>query len=210
MAGTTSGMPAPIRPDKWAPPGEQPGSFYVGISAHERIARRYVDSHPGDVVFTNHTAISSILKGFGRGAVATGGDENLKPDIVNVPRKHLYEIKPAHAAAAGAAKAATYLAVFRAAGVPMQLGPVGERGTFGMLPAPAGVFEFSALAPGVIGYQYHARQEAVPIAEPAADTAAARRWAWKLTPAQRDAMTAATVGGAILTMLAILAAAVTA
>jgi hypothetical protein len=129
-----------------------------------------------------------------------------KPDIVNLTRLHLYEIKPVAAQALGASTAALAVGVFGRAGIAMQLGPTGEPGTEGGLPAPGGVCIFWSPQPGVIVYQYRrGRLEPVPILEP--EPATERRWRFELKPLTREqqqAIVATTLGGAMLIMLMIL------
>ena len=160
---------AGLTPGPWAPPGNQPAPLYVGREVHAVIAREYVAAHPSEDVFTNSISIHSIL------SEAPGASTNklteqerlLKPDITNLTRLHLYEIKSEAEAPAGAAKLATYLSVFTAAGVPMQAGPVTEPGTMGVLPAPGGFVLYHCRAPGLIVYRYRkSLPEPVPIGIP--------------------------------------------
>jgi len=129
----------------------------------------------------------------------------MKPDIVNLTRLHLYEIKPATAQAEAAAKAKMYLAIFEKAGLAMTLGSTVEPGTSGGLPAPAGVFLFQSPEPGVITYEYR-RGRLVPVPVPQPEPVKERRWQWELqplTPMQKQAIATTTVGGALLLILMI-------
>jgi hypothetical protein len=212
-----SGAPAPINPAPWAPPGDQPGGWYVGTAAHTAIAEFYRAAHPGDVpIFDNNTPISSILNAIEAlqahskptRAELIKDELARRPDIANIPRRHLYEIKPALAQAEAAAKARMYLSIFESAGVAMTLGPMGEPGTFGGLPAPAGVFMFQSPEPGVITYEYR-RGRLVPVPVRAPEPARERRWRWELkplTPQQKQVIVTTTVGGAILIILMIILA----
>jgi hypothetical protein len=132
----------------------------------------------------------------------------LMPDITNLTRLHLYEIKPLAAQAAGAAKAATCIGLFAKAGVAVALGPTSEPGVKGGIPAPAGVYMFWSPQPGVIVYQYRkGRLVPIPVGEP--EPSRARRWKWELrpmTPQQRAAVTTVTVGGMLLLIAMILLA----
>jgi len=217
-ASVVGGAPALINPSPWSPPGNQPGGFYVGNEAHNEIAKVYEAAHPGDRVFTNADSISGILKlltnlvkknGTKANADTLAEDELARrPDIANMTRRHLYEIKPATAQAEAAAKARMYLAIFEKAGVEMTLGPTAEPGTAGGLPAPAGVFMFRSPEPGVITYEYRkGRLVPVPILKP--EPATERRWRWELqplTPMQKQAIVTTTVGGAMLIIMMILLA----
>jgi hypothetical protein len=205
--------PAPISPGPWAPSGNQPGGLYIGTEAHNAIAGSYRAAHVGDRMFFNHSPLSSILEVFETLArrkvnpAALAEDELARrPDIANISRRHLYEIKPATAQAEAAAQARMYLSLFERAGVDMSLGPMGEPGTSGGLPGPAGVFMFQSPEPGVITYEYRrGRLVPVPVAQP--EPATARRWRWELqplTPMQKQAIVTTTVGGAMLLIIMII------
>lgn len=84
----------------------------------------------------------------------TAAEKILKPDIVNMDRRHLYEIKSRSQAGLAVSEAAMYLALFRKAGVKMDLGPVNDPGVIGIIPAPGGHYAFQAIAPGAIVYDY--------------------------------------------------------
>ncbi|HEX8106822.1 MAG TPA: DUF4157 domain-containing protein [Kofleriaceae bacterium] len=214
----TGSAPAPVEPDPWAPPGEQPIPFYIGNAAHIGIAASYVAAHGGEVVRTNASPVGSMLTTLKRTLGAQGEkidkgalseDElALMPDITNLTRLHLYEIKPLAAEAAGAAKAAMYASLFAKAGVAVALGPTTEPGVEGGIPAPAGVYMFWSPQPGVIVYQYRkGRLVPVPVGEP--EPAGERRWKFELrpmTPQQQAAVTTLTVGGMLLLIAMILLA----
>ncbi|GAA1857169.1 DUF4157 domain-containing protein [Myceligenerans crystallogenes] len=153
-AATTAGL----TPGPWNP-GSQPVPFYIGNSAHVAIAAFYAAAHATDLAFYNFVPISSIILAAARVATpgassATASQLALKPDIANVTRRHLYEIKPATAQSVGAAEAVLYATAFAAAGLPMALGPTAEAGTAGTLPAPGGWYVFRSPVPGVITYNY--------------------------------------------------------
>lgn len=160
-------------------------------------------------MLSNFFPISSVLREL-RHNPAPGSVTDVelatRPDIVNLTRLHLYEIKPVAAQTVGAAKAALAVGVFGRAGIAMQLGPVGEPGTEGGLPAPGGVFLFWSPQPGVIVYQYRrGRLVPVPVAEP--EPAGERRWRFELQPLTREqqqAIATTTVGVALLIMLMVL------
>jgi Domain of unknown function (DUF4157) len=171
-AVTGSEPPAPVEPGPWAPPGEQPIPFYIGNEAHAGIARSYLAAHGGEAVRTNVSPVGSMLTTLQRMLGAQGEkidkgalseDElALMPDITNLTRLHLYEIKPLATEAAGAAKAAMYVSLFAKAGVAVTLGPTTEPGVEGGIPAPAGVYMFWSPQPGVIVYQYR-KGKLVPV-----------------------------------------------
>ena len=216
---TTSGAsPAPVEPGPWAPPGEQPIPLYIGNEAHKGIASSYRAAHPGEPIASNTTPMGTILETLRKmfaseGQKVTKGalsdDElGLMPDITNLTRLHLYEIKPLAAEAEAAAKAATDVGLFAKAGVTVALGPTTEPGVEGGIPAPGGVYIFSSPQPGVICYQYRkGKLVPVPVLEP--EPAKERRWKFELrpmTPQQRAVVTTLTVGGMLLMIAMILLA----
>ena len=172
---------AGLTPGPWAPPGNQPAPLYVGREVHDAIAGANVEAHGTDLVCTNHFPISSVLQEWpDTKNKLSDRDGSLKPDIANMTRLHLYEIKSEAEAPAGAAKLATYLSVFNAAGVPMRPGPVTEPGTLGVLPAPGGFVLYHCLAPGLIVYRYRkALPEPLPIGIP--EPEGMRDWVRKIT-----------------------------
>ncbi len=170
LTGAVAAAGGPVMPGPWAPPGQQPIPFYIGLSAHAEIAAFYLAEHPGQAVAVNNVAISTILSRLallGRpntpGAVSLA-KLGLEPDITNLTRLHLYEIKPQSLESLAAVEAEMYMAIFLAAGVPMTLGPTVEPGTAGVVPAPGGYYAFEAPQPGVIIYQYRrGKYQPVPV-----------------------------------------------
>src|SRR5262249_18067828 len=160
-----------VAPGPWSPPGRQPIPFYIGNTAHEEIAEVYRASHLGDRVMLNRFAISTILARLASSGTANNPSAvrprelQLEPDITNLTRFHLYEIKPQSQESIAASEASFYLGLFVGAGVPMTLGPVTEPGTSGIVPAPGGYYAFESPQPGVIVYQYR-RGTYVPVPVP--------------------------------------------
>jgi hypothetical protein len=206
IAGAASaGLP---QPGPWQPPGGQPIPYYIGNQAHVGIAAEYALFHSADVAFYNFTPMSTLLTRWtNMGNKLTGvleaGKEGLKPDIINLTKKHLYEIKPFNSLPLAVAEAAMYAALFTAVGVPMTLGPIGEPGTTGIVPAPAGLFIFTTPAPGAITYQYRrAELRRVQVEEPSGE----RKWRVELRPLtqqQQAAIATTTVGGMMLIIIMI-------
>ncbi|MFF4346163.1 DUF4157 domain-containing protein [Streptomyces sp. NPDC001530] len=159
-----AGVRGAVAPGPWAPPGKQPIPFYIGMAAHIGIAAEYRLQHPTDVVQTNFTPMDNLFRQLAlMGHRPTPGrltpeDIGLMPDIANLTRLHLYEIKPLSLAALARREAQMYRGLFIAGGIPMTLGPQGEPGTFGAVPAPGGVYLFESTEPGVILYQYRKAQ----------------------------------------------------
>lgn len=140
-------------------PGGQPIPFYIGNTAHLAITAFYAAAHATDLAFYNVVPISSIIAAAARFGPTTAGSATaaqlrLRPDIANLTKRHLYEIKPAALQSVGLAEAGVYVAAFVAAGVPFALGATGEPGTVGTVPAPGGWYDFRAPVSGVITYNY--------------------------------------------------------
>ena len=96
-----------------------------------------------------------------------------------------------------------YVGLFRKAGIAMTLGPMGEPGTSGGVPAPGGVYLFWSPEPGVIVYQYR-RGRLVPVEVEAPETSSERRWRLELQPLTREqqqAIITTTFSGAILLIM---------
>jgi hypothetical protein len=202
---------------KWRPPGDMPGSWYIGLSAHVAIAAEYRAANSvGHTIFTNTTPVDSILtqlqgllmfKG-SRVAVALGLS---KPDIFDFSLEHpvmppgwVYEIKPWNSLATAEFEALFYTDALLLAGIPSMPGLTGAPGTTGCLPAPGGWFIFAALLPGAIVYWYRKATNAElqaqglsPADDPVADKTAA---------ALKAAGATAAVAGAVAVIAVILEA----
>jgi hypothetical protein len=137
-----------------------PIPFYIGNSAHVGIAAAYALLHRGDAAFYNFTPVSTIVeaaRALGTNVnplAATAAQLGLKPDIANLSRLQLYEIKPASLQSVGRTEATVYAAALLAVGIPIRLGPVDEAWTSGTIPAPGGWYVYSAPEAGVITYRY--------------------------------------------------------
>jgi hypothetical protein len=85
----------------------------------------------------------------------TAEKAGLQPDIFNATKRHLYEIKSSSIAEVvkGLGKVAIYRTALREAGFKVELGPVGEPGTAGLVSAPNGYAYFTAVMPGLIVYR---------------------------------------------------------
>jgi hypothetical protein len=106
----------------------------------------------------------------------------------------------------GRAEARMYVGLLATAGVPVTLGPIGEPGTNGAIPAPGGVYLFETPEAGVIVYQYR-RQRVVPVPVPEGEPAYERRWRLApLTPQQQAVIVTTTAAGVMLIIMMILLA----
>ncbi len=139
---------------KWEPKN-QPKGMYVGSEIHRAIARRYTNLNPGDAVFTNDISVGRILKdGFKINPKSLNAKEaGLQPDIFNVTKKHLYEIKPENLIANAVIERDVYTSTFANAGVTVQHGPMTALGANGVVEAPGGYAMYYSPLPGVILYR---------------------------------------------------------
>lgn len=152
--------PIPTAPGKWDPPGDQPGNFYYGRNVHNSIASFYVEQHRGEepYIFTNNIPINTIATEAGLAIPKVFSETRglYRPDIFNLRRQHLYEIKPAKVKEMvdGVAKAGLYYAALKEVGFSqVKPGPSGEPGTSGMVSVPGGYAYFSVVVPGLIAYK---------------------------------------------------------
>jgi len=193
-----------------------PVPFYIGITAHLGIAAYYLAAHAGDVVFTNFTSIASILQQIGGVAGQPAPTTPVygppsptqlagKPDIANLTRHHLYEIKPRGSEALAASEAEWYITAFAMNGMAMVLGPSAEPGVNGFFYDAGWYFIFESPMPGVIIYYRSSRQpEPERVTEP--EGVRVRFRVPQLTPEQQRQMAqnTVTVGTIGLIMLMIL------
>jgi hypothetical protein len=211
-AGALAGVRGPVAPGPWNPPGAQPIPFYIGNQAHTGIAAAYAAAHAADIVYTNYSSVFTIASYFheleGTPNIANRlnhTQQEFQPDIANISRRHLYEIKPLDSLDLALSEANEYRAAFALAGVPMALGPVGEPGTAGVIPAPGGVYIFEAPQPGAITYQYRRAQlERVPVPEGQEAPEESRFRLAPLTPQQQATIATGLTGMALIIMMIIL------
>ncbi|WNG55167.1 hypothetical protein F0U59_10545 [Archangium gephyra] len=113
------GVPAEPTPQGYNVPGRKPDSqmpweFFMGGASHRLIAFKYGVSHPRSRVFCNTKSIETIVDGMGFGEVSLLRPDERKicPDIADVSRLVLFEIKPWHERALqeGREEARKYLA----------------------------------------------------------------------------------------------------
>ena len=76
-------------------PGKKPWQYHLGYSAHRAIAAHYGFRHPGHTVYQNNTTIKTIVDyAEGNSALLNWTNALLRPDIVDMDDKLLFEIKP--------------------------------------------------------------------------------------------------------------------
>jgi hypothetical protein len=205
-------------PGFWMP-GQIPIGYYIGSAAHLGIAAYYSVSHLGEVVYTNFTAIASILSQLAGTDLAGSGPPGRrpsasrlagKPDIANMTLHHLYEIKPAGSEAQALAEAEWYQGTFAASGIEMALGPSNDPGVNGVFYDIGWYFIFDSPMPGVVTYRRQAAPPPVPVPEtqpseafsPARDDTGWHFSLPRLSREQAQAMIMTVTVGAGLIMLA--------
>lgn len=140
-------------------PGRQNPYLYIGFYAHKVIASYYSMMHPNDRVYLNFYPVSTILQesyGIGKeGLKAIEGIRN-KPDITNISKNCIYEIKPAtpFGFASSLKESQQYINTFARLNIFMTPCPANDVGTYGILPVVGGMVQFISLMPGSILYTY--------------------------------------------------------
>jgi hypothetical protein len=213
---------AGVGPGPWAKPGKDPGRmppwFHKGNVIHEEIAAYYVGRNLGDDIITNTIPLTSILAKLQRlnphidKSVLTDSELLKRPDIINLSKGYLWEIKPEKAEHAAEVRAEFYIGLFKRAGVEIKPGPAGAPGTSGAVPAPLGAARFMSSRDGVIIYNYdEGRLVPVPFRQRQPHTRdqsdkepGSRDWGWDFEPtkAQREAVVATSLGMGMLLLLA--------
>ena len=147
------GASTSLTPLPWNP-GNQPGELYLGNYAHAVIAAGYTAAHPGDEVFVNNRSILSILRASPNAQIGSVNPLflGLRPDIVNLDAREIYEIKPIERLDDALLELSIYRAVFTAANLPLAPGSSFAPGTTGVVPAPGGLLVYGSPWPGVITY----------------------------------------------------------
>jgi hypothetical protein len=143
-------------------PGRQPDNLHMGNSAHRLIGKRYELLHPRNNVFTNWTNMSTIVNEVVKGPRLLKRDEALlRPDIVNVKQKIMYEIKSSAPGrlVEGQAAVNKYLATLNQFLAPAdKFNPgMGFSGNFWVrfdLTMPWWRIEWDTTSPGVVQYKW--------------------------------------------------------
>jgi hypothetical protein len=140
----------------WNQPGNLRPDAYIGTEVHKQIANAYGEENPGDIVVKNYFPINTILEKRFPGADISRLPKDkigLKPDILNVTKKHLYEIKPEASVADAVIERDVYIALFKLAGIEIFQGPSNAPGANGVVQAPGGHAIYYSPVPGVILYR---------------------------------------------------------
>ncbi len=147
----------PFKGGGWNPkPGESEGA-YIGRGIHDAIATRYRTLHPTDEMVTNSRPLKSIFGRYYPGKAVTQGmtekQLDLRPDILNITKGHLFEIKPLNDIAGAVLQRELYINTMAAAGITVQAGPSSEPGASGTVAVPSGYALYWSPLPGVIIYR---------------------------------------------------------
>ncbi|MFY0576763.1 hypothetical protein ACN28S_22675 [Cystobacter fuscus] len=78
------------------PSSQMPWEFFLGNAAHRLIGYMYGVNHPQNRVFYNTRTLSEILaeRGTGDPSRLLKHERNLRPDILDLSSRNLFEIKP--------------------------------------------------------------------------------------------------------------------
>lgn len=78
------------------PDSQMPWEFFMGNASHRLIAYMYGVNHPGSIAYYNTKAVKAIIEETKVGDVSflLPGESQLRPDITDVSRLVLFEIKP--------------------------------------------------------------------------------------------------------------------
>ncbi|REG28079.1 hypothetical protein ATI61_109423 [Archangium gephyra] len=97
----TGGEPSGPAVRGYSVPGRKPDSqvpyeFFLGNAAHRLVAFMYGVKYPSNRIFYNTETLQKILseKDLGDTALLHSDERNLRPDITNISRRVLFEIKP--------------------------------------------------------------------------------------------------------------------
>jgi hypothetical protein len=146
----------PFEKGAWNKPDNLRPDAYIGTRIHAAIAKNYQDANSGDLVYLNYSPISTILgKSFPDANLSKFPKEKLgmKPDILNITKKHLYEIKSEASVADAVIERDVYIALFKMAGIEIFQGPSNAPGANGVVQAPGGHAIYYSPVPGVILYR---------------------------------------------------------
>jgi hypothetical protein len=142
---------------EWNKPGNMRADAYIGSDIHLKIAIAYREANPLDLVDTNHIPIKSILErrfpGVGKPGTLSAQELGVKPDILNITKQVLYEIKPETNVADAVLERDAYIGLFAAAGVKIAPGAMTAPGANGVVQAPGGYAYYYSPLPGVILYK---------------------------------------------------------
>jgi hypothetical protein len=154
MAGTL-GAPKPLQPEQ----------LERGNLAHQLIGDTYCEANPPSVF---DLSVFDVL-GFAKGKVSglskaiKGAQADLftnldmRPDIVDLGKLEIFEIKPAGSTELAVAEATEYVELFNGLDLEQltfSLGNPGNPGTEGMIPGPDEIIVWASPLPGAIVYEY--------------------------------------------------------
>ncbi len=161
-AGPSVASPATSGPG--APRPLQPPQIEEGNMAHELIGGVYCTANPFSAYDASIADILAMAKGQVPGLAKAIKDFksdlfrniDVRPDITDLRRMQIFEIKPAGFLSLALEEAAEYVALLDSLGLPQinfTLGNPGNPGTRGAIPGPDGVLVWASPAPGAIIYR---------------------------------------------------------
>lgn len=139
--------------------GIQLQQLRIGTKVHVQIADYYISKNRSDIVLANYRPMTSVLKRLVEGYVKPKRSERppelrLKPDITNVTKRELYEIKPISLVGLAKIEADMYLGLFHREGaMDMKLGMSANPGVTGTTTVDNVTYTFFSPMPGVIVYK---------------------------------------------------------
>jgi hypothetical protein len=153
-----------------APSALPPAQLEEGNLAHELIGDTYCALNPPSVFDLSVADVLSFAKGrlpgLAEAIKAAQADLftnlDMRPDIVDLGKMQIFEIKPAGSIPLAIAEAALYIQLFDGLGIPalsFTPGNPGNPGTRGMIPGPDSVLVWASPAPGAIGYAFVRRPD---------------------------------------------------
>jgi len=154
VGGGIGGAPGPVVPDQ----------LEKGNLAHSLIGDLYATLNPPTLVdmsvadiLTYARRVPGLAKAIRRTTSDLFQNFDMRPDITDLGRMEIFEIKPAGSMPLAVAEAKLYVELFDALGlseISFKLGNPGNRGATGMIPGPDETLVWASPLPGAIGYAF--------------------------------------------------------
>ncbi|MEI6067218.1 MAG: DUF4157 domain-containing protein [Methylococcaceae bacterium] len=147
------------------PKGQMPEYVDKGTLAHMLIGDTYCTLNPPsvydlsvfDILSFSKGRISGLAKAIKAATRDLFTNFDMRPDIVDLGKLQIFEIKPIRSTALAVAEAKLYVELFDSLGlkdISFSLGNSGNPGTFGMIPGPEEVLVWASPLPGAIVYAF--------------------------------------------------------
>lgn len=142
-----------------------PAQLERGNLAHELIGDTYCALNPPsvfdlsivDILGFAKGRVSGLAKGIKAAQTNLFANFDMRPDIVDLDKLQIFEIKPVGSTALAVFEASLYIELFDSLGIPglhFTPGHPGNRGTRGMIPGPEEVLVWASPLPGAIVYAF--------------------------------------------------------